>query len=92
VWIDVTGRGPRWQLAVPIEREDWDSVDEDDDETCRWLALFPLCGDYRCEIEELIGCPERRVDHPQTPPTADELEEARRAEERHFGPAGDGDE
>ena len=92
VWIDMNGHGPRWHLAVPVEREDWDEVDEDDDETCRWQALFPLYDDYRCEISELVGCPERLVMYPQTPPTAGEINAAKMAEEDHFGPEADGDE
>jgi hypothetical protein len=85
VWIDLNGRGPRWHLAVPVEREDWDDVDDDDDETCRFVALFPLYDDHRCEIEELIGCPERVVVYPQTPPTEGEIKAAKLAEDDHFG-------
>jgi hypothetical protein len=89
VWIDMTGMGPRWQLAVPVEREDWDDVDDDDD-TCRIQALFPLFDDRRCEIEELIGCPERVVLIPYTPPTEGEIRAAKMAEDDHL--RGDGDE
>ncbi len=92
VWIDLRGMGPRWHLVVPFEREDWDEVDEDDDNACHWQALFPLYDDYRCEIEELVGCPERQVMYPQTPPTEGEIRAAEISREDHFGPGADGDE
>jgi hypothetical protein len=85
IWVDLDGRGARWHLAVPTEREDWDQVDEDDDETCRWQALFPFDDGYRCEVTELIGLPARPIAWPRTPPTPDEIEQARREEREHFG-------
>jgi hypothetical protein len=90
VWIDLNGHGPRWHLAVPVEREDWADVAEDDNGTCRFQALFPLYDDYRCEVEELIGCPQRVVRYPQTPPTEGEINSAKIAEEDHFGPEPEG--
>jgi hypothetical protein len=76
IWIDLTGRGPRWNLAIPIEREDWEEVDEDDDETCRFVALFPV-HDHRCEIKELVGLPERPIIYPRTAPTDAEIADAK---------------
>lgn len=77
VWLDLNGHGQRWHLAVPVQRDNWDAVEEDDVEACRWQALFPLYDDYRCEIEELRGSPERRIVYPATSPTDDEVAVAR---------------
>lgn len=83
VWIDLNGHGPRWHLAVPVEHEDYADADEDDDDICRLQALFPLYDDYRCEVEELLGCPERVVPYPRTPPTEGEIRAALMALEDH---------
>lgn len=92
VWIDLNGRGQRWHLAVPVEHEDRDATGADDADGRHWQALFPLLDDFRCEIEELIGCPERLVLYPQSPPTEGEIRAAKMAEEDYFGPEADGDE
>lgn len=73
VWIDMNGHGPRWHLVVPVAHED--DMNDDDEAPC-WQALFPLMDDHRCEIEELIGCPERVVLYPQTKPTEGEIADA----------------
>jgi hypothetical protein len=79
VWMDMTGHGPRWHLVVPVARED---DGDEDDETPAWQALFPLLDDHRCEIEELVGCPERAILYPQTKPTEGEIADAKeRAED-----------
>jgi hypothetical protein len=85
IWIDLDGRGPSWQLAVPVERDDWAEIDEDDDETCRWQALFPYGGTHVCEVDELIGCPERPLDVPKTAPSEEEFAAAKELERFHFG-------
>ena len=66
---------------MPVEREDWEEVDDDDDETCRFMAYFPLSNDHRCEVDELIGSPERPILYPQTKPTPGEIETAEQAAE-----------
>jgi hypothetical protein len=85
IWVDLDGGGPSWQLAVPVERDDWAEIDENDDETCRWQALFPYCEGHMCEVDELIGCPERSLDTPRTPPSEQEIAAAKELERFYFG-------
>jgi hypothetical protein len=79
VWMDIDGRGARWHLVVPVQRDEAEMHDDDDAELAR--ALFPLI-DHRCEIEELVGSPERAILPPRDKPTEGEIADAlERAEE-----------
>jgi hypothetical protein len=80
VWVDLDGQGERWQLAVPVDRDDPDGGG-DYPALCQFDALFPLQEEYICEVDDLLGCPERLVPYPQTPPTQGEIAAARQAAE-----------
>lgn len=78
VWLNLDGRGLRWHLAVPVDRED--DYGDGDDCDVRWQALLPF-EDYRMEVEELDDCVQRQVMYPDTPATAAELQEAEARDE-----------